>query len=326
MRNLMRKKVKLKGLLLLTLLAFISLPGEICAQTLVMPEPFGEWRYNPLDGSRLGDWHGRVLLETDQPIVAIAMSFHARDDDLENILRQAAIESSTATSLYREPIFSIDLSQSLLASADFLSVDSFYDNCNSDSASSACNQDSHDARFRIASVLSLQPPFQAIPVGNLEILRFALLYSGGWIDADYGPNTLIGDLDGTTVEIGIEFDPLWSVATFSDATEQLLSAGAFIPFPIVTPITFQRGDADGSGNHDLTDVIVMLLLIFEGQTVPCLDAADATDDGLLDLSDPVLLLEILFGSLSEGPAPWNACGTDPTADPLACAAEPSSCN
>ena len=51
----MRQEVKLKALLLLTLLAFVSPPGEICAQTLVMPEPFGEWRYNPLDGSRLGD-------------------------------------------------------------------------------------------------------------------------------------------------------------------------------------------------------------------------------------------------------------------------------
>ena len=48
----------------------------------------------------------------------------------------------------------------------------------------------------------------------------------------------------------------------------------------------------------------------------CQDAADANDDGNIDIADAVAALSFLFGGASL-PEPIN-CGEDPTADSLDC--------
>ena len=50
----------------------------------------------------------------------------------------------------------------------------------------------------------------------------------------------------------------------------------------------------------------------------CLDAADANDDGELDLSDGIFTLNRLFLGGAAPPEPSEACGSDGTADELSC--------
>lgn len=91
------------------------------------------------------------------------------------------------------------------------------------------------------------------------------------------------------------------------------------PTQVIFPPQFEfvRGDVDDDGAFNLTDVIVTLDFLFISQTpVPCDDAADFTDDGMLDISDPVAGLAALFGGETlDGPL---TCGEDPTADSLEC--------
>jgi hypothetical protein len=57
-------------------------------------------------------------------------------------------------------------------------------------------------------------------------------------------------------------------------------------------------------------------LLFNSTPVSCQDAADANDDGNLDIADAVAALSFLFGG-GTLPEPIN-CGEDPTIDGLDC--------
>ena len=45
-----------------------------------------------------------------------------------------------------------------------------------------------------------------------------------------------------------------------------------------------------------------------------MDAADANDDGQVNIADAIALLGHLFGGVPSLPAPFPGCGTDPTGD------------
>ena len=82
---------------------------------------------------------------------------------------------------------------------------------------------------------------------------------------------------------------------------------------------FRRGDADASGELELTDAIRVLRWLFvSGEGLSCEKSGDANDDGRLDITDGVRILNHLF--LGDGPpaAPYPGCGPDPTADDLSC--------
>ena len=87
-----------------------------------------------------------------------------------------------------------------------------------------------------------------------------------------------------------------------------------------TGMPFVRGNANGDAAVNVSDVVFVLMYLFEkGPDITCLDAADANDDGRIDISDPVYLLFYLFGSGPPPPAPFPAAGTDPTlGDELSC--------
>lgn len=47
--------------------------------------------------------------------------------------------------------------------------------------------------------------------------------------------------------------------------------------------------------------------------MPCADASDVDDNGVLDVGDAVVVLSYLFGVFPLTPAdPFPSCGTDPT--------------
>jgi hypothetical protein len=82
--------------------------------------------------------------------------------------------------------------------------------------------------------------------------------------------------------------------------------------------SFIRGDADGDKKSTLTDVVTILLYLFQGGSLACLDAGDFDDSGALDLSDAVGVLTFLFQGGNPPAAPYPASGPDPTLDTLDC--------
>ncbi len=87
--------------------------------------------------------------------------------------------------------------------------------------------------------------------------------------------------------------------------------------------TFSRGDVDGSHDqHDLADVVLLLEVLFDGGgPLDCLDAADVDDNGALQITDAIFLLNFLFVGGIKIPPP-TICGFDRTPDPLDCQRSP----
>jgi hypothetical protein len=82
---------------------------------------------------------------------------------------------------------------------------------------------------------------------------------------------------------------------------------------------FVRGDSNADGAVNLSDAIRTLAYLFQGGPVPdCLDAADSHDSGLLDISDPIYLLGVLFLGHGAIPPPYPECDCDRTEDSLRC--------
>ena len=83
---------------------------------------------------------------------------------------------------------------------------------------------------------------------------------------------------------------------------------------------FVRGDADLSGEQDISDAILTLGSLFLGSPadLPCEDAADFDDNGQVEITDPIGLLSFLFTAGAPPPLPFPAPGPDPTGDALDC--------
>ncbi|MCI0635020.1 MAG: IPT/TIG domain-containing protein, partial [Actinobacteria bacterium] len=81
---------------------------------------------------------------------------------------------------------------------------------------------------------------------------------------------------------------------------------------------FVRGDADLDGRVTLTDPLAILVYLFSGAPLDCLDAGDVNDDGELNLSDVLHALNYLFTGGPPPRPPHPAAGVDPTPDDLAC--------
>ena len=85
-------------------------------------------------------------------------------------------------------------------------------------------------------------------------------------------------------------------------------------------VVFLRGDPNADGAADISDALTILGLLFRGEplSIECDKAADVVDDGTVDLTDAVRLLDFLFRGGLPLPAPFPACGEDPTPDELPC--------
>tara|TARA_B100000809_G_scaffold123515_1_gene121633 strand:+ start:705 stop:959 length:255 start_codon:yes stop_codon:yes gene_type:complete len=63
-----------------------------------------------------------------------------------------------------------------------------------------------------------------------------------------------------------------------------------------------------------TAAAVIGYLFLAGRPPGCFDAADANDDGRLDIADPIFGLDFLFRGGAPPPAPFPRAGPDPTED------------
>ena len=81
---------------------------------------------------------------------------------------------------------------------------------------------------------------------------------------------------------------------------------------------FIRGDANADGLVSLVDVLTILNVVFNEEETECRKALDIDDTGALDISDAINAIDYLFQNGLTPPAPFPACGEDPTADSLSC--------
>lgn len=86
---------------------------------------------------------------------------------------------------------------------------------------------------------------------------------------------------------------------------------------------FVRGDTNADGMFNIADIINLLGVLFPSgspSALTCDDSGDTNDDGMLNIADAVNGLGVLFpsGSPASIPAPFGACGVDPTMDALGC--------
>lgn len=89
---------------------------------------------------------------------------------------------------------------------------------------------------------------------------------------------------------------------------------------IVDDLTFFiRGDANSDKLVDISDPIFVLSYLFLGGQPPsCMDAADADDSGILEITDAVDILMSLYQGADSIAEPYPAPGKDPTGDDLSC--------
>jgi hypothetical protein len=103
------------------------------------------------------------------------------------------------------------------------------------------------------------------------------------------------------------------------AADKIVSAGfwaQYLEAPVL--VTFIRGDDDGDGELTISDPILSLCAQFADCGLGCHDASDADDDGEITISDPIYNLAAQFSGGDAPPAPFPACGEDPTEDALDC--------
>ncbi len=118
-------------------------------------------------------------------------------------------------------------------------------------------------------------------------------------------------------------DPLiWVSATTPYGLGDLGSPGDEGSAPLPPPPSadsFVRGDANQDLSVDISDPIMLLDYLFGSLSVlPCPDAADGNDDGDLNIADAVAILQYLFNNAGPLPAPFPDQGQDPTSDSLGC--------
>ncbi len=81
---------------------------------------------------------------------------------------------------------------------------------------------------------------------------------------------------------------------------------------------FIRGDADQDSEIDDADAFLIMDYVLSGGTKPeCMDAADADDNGIVEIHDATFILHYLNGGPLI-PEPFPDCGPDPTDDTLTC--------
>ncbi|MFN0059891.1 MAG: hypothetical protein ACKVX7_15640 [Planctomycetota bacterium] len=159
--------------------------------------------------------------------------------------------------------------------------------------------------------------------------------------------SLAGPVTGMTLPPGIDY-PLY-VATFSSAVDALAEISicgelgtppvpilvttesgdeaaavgaaqhlAFTHFPAMNA-PFQRGDCNSDAAMQVSDAVFLLEWLFQSGANPeCRVACDVNDDNGANISDVVFLLNYLFASGPTPPAPFPACGVDPTPGSLQC--------
>jgi PKD repeat protein len=164
--------------------------------------------------------------------------------------------------------------------------------------------------------------FEAIPTsgGSPLLVTFLARISGGSFDAvlwDFGDGNTSNALNPVHT---YQADGLYTVRlqVFGFASIANEVKTDYIRVGDVGGGEFIRGDANNDGQVDLSDGVAILNELFLGvpSAAPCKDALDSNDDGGTDLSDGVYVLNFLFQGGNAPPAPYPNPGSDSTPDAL----------
>ena len=110
-----------------------------------------------------------------------------------------------------------------------------------------------------------------------------------------------------------------SMGRFPDGAEEIVELVEPSPGAGAAPITFIRGDADGDGDVDNSD-LQLILELANGQGVPpaCMDRYDVDDNGEMNITDGIYLSLYINFDGPPPPPPHPEEGEDPTPDGLSC--------
>lgn len=88
-------------------------------------------------------------------------------------------------------------------------------------------------------------------------------------------------------------------------------------------LVYRRGDVNADGQLNVADPVLILDYLFGSASLPCLAAADSGGDGNVNVSDAVGLLGFLFLGTFPPPPPFEECGSGPEDSPLTCESFPA---
>ncbi|MBN1422243.1 MAG: hypothetical protein JXP34_25945 [Planctomycetes bacterium] len=130
----------------------------------------------------------------------------------------------------------------------------------------------------------------------------------------------IGDVHGVWIAEPFPEGSLPTIRTLGADLEPLaeLTVESYETTRLQDPVNphFERGDLNGDGEALLDDALAILDVLFAGRALDCPDAADANDDGTINVADPIRLMMALFGGAEDLPEPVWRCGADLTEDSL----------
>jgi hypothetical protein len=98
----------------------------------------------------------------------------------------------------------------------------------------------------------------------------------------------------------------------------LIAAGLGFPMAALGDVNFLRGDADQDGVLTGSDILMVGQFLYSSDHVECLDAGDANDDGVVNITDPSFLSNYVYMGGAQPPAPFPGVGPDPTTDGIGC--------
>jgi hypothetical protein len=169
--------------------------------------------------------------------------------------------------------------------------------------------------------------YRGCRIPDLHGAYFFADYCNDWVATLKVENSTVTDLRDRTAEMNAGITPLTMsqiVAFGNDARGEVyvctLPSSVYRIVPVERPVRlFTRGNANGDGKVDFSDILTILTYLFRGepQSVPCRKALDVNDDEEVDVSDAIYLLSAQFLGEVTLPAP-KVCGRDPTEDLLGC--------
>lgn len=157
--------------------------------------------------------------------------------------------------------------------------------------------------FTVGCIVDFSPPFSNVPVGTSEIVSIVCQ------SATSGNYTLSysGDLGSPEVVLEVVLDSLVAEVPSTASVDVTIGSRPFV-----------RGDVTGDSVTTISDAVLLLMRLFGEQAAGiCADAEDVNDDGSVNLTDAVFLLDYMFVGGAMIPPPFPACAVDATGDSLA---------
>ncbi|MCA8960297.1 MAG: matrixin family metalloprotease [Planctomycetes bacterium] len=158
--------------------------------------------------------------------------------------------------------------------------------------------------------IDITPPIdQAIPAGADRSLARTQF--------DVAPSAMIG-FSSVVIADGLGSPPVDLLVTGLGGTNPVFPTTISGGVLIADGPTFVRGDTNGDGFVEVSDVQYHLEWLFLLGPSTCPDAHDSNDDGRADVADAIWVLAYLFLGGAPPTPPFPFPGVDPSLDPLGC--------